>query len=379
VAQRTGFYKILKKYKRWTKDREVERRFKAEVINSPDSLFQLDLGYLLDQYIDVLGAVRTPLAASGISGLSGEGSQRSPAAELAHAIEAAPEIDFDIALTTVPLGPRASRATYWVHPDHIVEVEVLLLQHLRLHTRSEKSQSSSETSPHATLVRRPSSKIVEMHSSSEDDVGLLVLDQPESFARRQNASPVGSSEEIPGSLPAKAAANVRWTSSGEAAVIVGLDWNDSQLSVDSIAIAKIKRKYLETFLDPSASLDATDSAEEHTAAARRWLAEHTATQPIAGIVSKRTRFVGLYNNPTGGIWATLDTEIALTDSLHKTLKKNDWVSEARANSTSFPHAVLEIRREGHQMAGLIQLLDRSHLVSCIFFHYICLLSKPFSS
>ncbi|PVH98927.1 hypothetical protein DM02DRAFT_729576 [Periconia macrospinosa] len=63
VAQRIGFHKILKTYKRWTKDTALERHFSDAVANNPDSFYQLDLGYLLDQYIDVLGPLRAPFDA----------------------------------------------------------------------------------------------------------------------------------------------------------------------------------------------------------------------------------------------------------------------------------------------------------------------------
>ena len=53
VAQRTGFTKILKKYRRWTKDKELGHVFKDEISSRPDSLFQLDLAYLLDNCIKV--------------------------------------------------------------------------------------------------------------------------------------------------------------------------------------------------------------------------------------------------------------------------------------------------------------------------------------
>jgi SPX domain protein involved in polyphosphate accumulation len=49
--------------------------------------------------------------------------------------------------------------------------------------------------------------------------------------------------------------------------------------------------------------------------------------------------------------------------LYKDLADDDWTSAARGESPKqFPHAILEIRREGNQAMALIQTLDRSHLV-----------------
>ena len=72
VVQRTGFTKILKKYKRWTKDRDFGQVFKEHIVSEPDSLFQLDLSYLLDQYIDVLGALRAIFDTNATSTATGE-------------------------------------------------------------------------------------------------------------------------------------------------------------------------------------------------------------------------------------------------------------------------------------------------------------------
>lgn len=130
----------------------------------------------------------------------------------------------------------------------------------------------------------------------------------------------------------------------------------------------MERKRLQSFLDISVREDnmkhsENGSAKDNAPAVRQWLAEHQSTKPIAGAVSKRTRFTGLHNNSTGGIWATLDKDICLKDTLYKDLADDDWTSAARAESAKkFPHAVLEIRREGNQAMALIQTLDRSHLV-----------------
>ncbi|RMZ69261.1 spx domain-containing [Pyrenophora seminiperda CCB06] len=99
---------------------------------------------------------------------------------------------------------------------------------------------------------------------------------------------------------------------------------------------------------------------------RQWLSEHPSAKPIAGALSKRTRLTGLHNNTTGGIWATLDKDVYLKDTLHKDLEDDDWTSAARSESAKkFPHAILEIRREGNQAMSLIQTLDRTHLVERI--------------
>jgi SPX domain protein involved in polyphosphate accumulation len=49
-------------------------------------------------------------------------------------------------------------------------------------------------------------------------------------------------------------------------------------------------------------------------------------------------------------------------SSEQDLVNEDWPLTARLSAIQFPHAILEVRREGAQSASLIQTLDRSHLV-----------------
>ncbi|KAL1612516.1 hypothetical protein SLS60_000743 [Paraconiothyrium brasiliense] len=368
VAQRTGFRKMLKKYKRWTKDAELERQFKNEVTSSPTSFYQLDLGYLLDQYIEVLGALRAPFDAVGAFESPNGVKPSSPTVRISQTCRDGSELDFDLALSLTPLGSRGTKATYWIHPDHIVEAEVLLLQHLRLITAS--SPPTTRGSPEAPSLRRKSSTATDGFLGSEDGVGLLVLDHPESFAIKQNASSLGSGEETAGTLQIKAAGNARWTSSGDAALAL-----DFEKSPETLLTAKLDRKHLPSFLDISipraelnllnsrgnASSQAATDAEANVTAARQWLEGHEGVRPIVGICSKRTRFMGLHNNGAGGMWATLDRDIFMKSSLHNDLGTENWLSAGRAGSISFPHAVLEIRKEGAHASALIQTLDRSHL------------------
>ncbi|KAF2872495.1 hypothetical protein BDV95DRAFT_386073 [Massariosphaeria phaeospora] len=377
IAQRMGFYKILKKYKRWTRDPELAHRFKEEVTERPESFFQLDLGHLLDQYINVLGAIRAPFSGVGAPGVATDfANARSSTSRLTTCIEKGTTIDFDLALSSIPLGSGGNKATYWIHPDHIVEVEVLLLQHMQLYTGSTNHSNPSIISPYATPGRRKSSATADKYLGNEDYAGFIVLDHPESFAIKQNTSTVGASEQTSGTRWIRAAGHARWTSSGGAAVVVGLESNQNVPGTQNLHLAKLKRKHLEAFLDPTVLLNeqqdsavfnnnpeqqSKESTQENTIV-RHWLADHQEVRPIAGVCTRRTRFVGLHNGVNGGMWASLDRDCFMKSSLERNLKDDDWVLEARNNSTRFPHAILEIRIEGTHSTALLQTLERSHLV-----------------
>lgn len=335
------------------------------------------MGYLLDQYIDVLGALRAVFDGDGAPSSGFETSNaQSAAAQIARVLREGDELDFDLAMTTIPLGANGTNATYWIHPDHIVEAQVLLLQQMRLYAASSK-HSSTNQSGNATPARRKSSSAnTERCFDKEDDVALLVLDHAEAFAFKQNASTIGSSEASKTII--RAAANVRCVLSGKAAVVVCTDAQCQQpQSTCMVKKAKIETRTLKDFLDTStaengsyklstqqndkpAKCNDTDIAE-----VRRWMVEHKEAKPIAGVGSKRTRFIGLHNNSAGGIWATLDRDIYMKDTLEKDLVYDDWPSAARSKAIQFPHAILEVRREGAQATALVQALDRSHLVSLL--------------
>ena len=368
----------MKKYKRWTKDKELAHVFKQEIGSRPDSLFQLDLGYLLDQFVDALDTLRSAFDVDGTSAANATHvTGQSSAARISRSLEKGDDIDFDLALDTVPLGSKGNKATYWIHPDHVVEAQVLLFQHMRLYINKTRRNSSVRGTP---LRRYPSTANIDTYFGNEDTTGLVVLDHAEAFAFKQNASTIGAAEETQGVTGIKAAGQVRCCASEQAAVVVCTDADTPHPSPDSVRMAKMERKSLTRFLDTSADEDnvkhagsPTESTKDNALAIRQWLTEHQSTKPIAGALFKRTRFTGLHNNSAGGIWATLDRDVCFTESLYNDLQDDDWTVAARSESAKkFPHAILEIRREGNQATSLIQTLDRSHLVRQIPTVYISL-------
>ena len=367
----------MKKYKRWTKDKGLHHVFKEHLKGQPDNLFQLDLSYLLDQYMGVLGALRAVFDNDGAHGADYRtANAQSAAAHISKTLEEGDGLDFDLALSTIPLGSHGNRATYWIHPDHFVEAQVMLLQQMRLYTGS-PNPSPRNQSTHATPKRRQSSATnTARHLGKEDEVGLLVLDHAEAFAIKQNASTISAAEATKGNNLFKAAGNVHCVSSGEAVIVVCDEANGAQQTTSNIKSARLRVKSLPDYLDTDAEssqgvngrasqkngVEEDGEGEKDLTTVRKWLAKHKEVQPIAGVGSKRTRFVGLHNNSAGGVWATLDKDVYMKASMVKELAKNEWPSAARTNALNFPHAILEVRREGAQATSLIQSLERSHLV-----------------
>ncbi|KAH7061466.1 hypothetical protein B0J12DRAFT_695610 [Macrophomina phaseolina] len=385
-AQRLAFAKLLKKYKKWTHSEVLEQRFKEEVMSEPGTFSQTDLSSLLNHWSDTLHAVReayqagqspqtpkialsdeNPMDIAQFAGLRAVPSKIHAAAETAN------EVDLDTALSTLPLGPTGARATYWVHPEQVVEIQILLLQSLRLFEG--KATKSQPTSPFETPNRRCSSERLDGLNDRADDVGAVLIDDSERYARQRSATTVEETEETPGKPAARVLGSARWNSSGEAAVCVpcDVDADEGKRTV----CAKLKRKHLGNFLSlerpfhsrrPSGLSPIVENVSQSDTPQRdpiddlrSWLLSHRNFRPIAGISARRSRFVGMDNDPDHGVWATLDREICMKASLFSDLVENDWPKKARIDATTFPFAVLEVRCEGAQTNDLIRTLDNSHL------------------
>ncbi|TVY35065.1 Uncharacterized protein LOCC1_G007193 [Lachnellula occidentalis] len=59
TAQQTAFYKILKKYRKWTGSRSLEVRFNSEVLDDSKSFTKIDLEPLTSQYSNLLTILRS--------------------------------------------------------------------------------------------------------------------------------------------------------------------------------------------------------------------------------------------------------------------------------------------------------------------------------
>lgn len=401
-------------------------RFQQEVLSRPSCFSRKDFEPLLTQWTEVLAAVRAPFAAgatwttepTGLTERSGNQSQGSStaqaaapncvarshggaskgvsrsitsAAQLYSISESGSDVDFDTALAVLPLGRAAGKAAYWVHPDNLVELHVLLLQYMSLRktgnsSTSASDPSSSKTSRKGSMNGRGNGIL----GTSEDEAFVTICDDLRSFTERRSSATVKESENAPGATSEVAAASIRYTSKSEAMVVVGtssdaISSKRAHGTRQSVQKVKLKRKYLALLFDPEkqssdisgkpASGSGTEELEDNIPnpthgfeRVRKWLSHHAEVKPLVNLQSRRARFVGLRNNDTNGVWGTLDHHISMkmaTFDQMKNLDSSGDVPEASIENTErFPHAVLEVRWEGDAHAGLVRALDESHLVCC---------------
>ncbi|KAL8728964.1 MAG: hypothetical protein Q9166_005059 [cf. Caloplaca sp. 2 TL-2023] len=390
-AQKLAFVKLLKKYRKWTGSSTLESRFRLQVLDQPTAFSKRDFEPLLTQYTVVLAAVRAPFEHGGnnrskqrhpseaqinavcgafprqkgtreqrTTGANGK-STNSIAAELQTACQDCSDVEFDTALAISPLGRSGGKASYWVHPDNLVELHVLLLQYTRL-----RRTCSGTSTPEASVSRQRSRKESTsadgkcLVDGGDDDAGLIICDDLEKFARRRSGAPINDFEVSAGRLLEVAAATTRYRPTGEAVLAVNTSLIDALKPKTSGCFRSVvmKRKAVRYLFGSGLSKPRSDQLlqEENSENGqemeliRKWLISHPKVQPLAQLQCKRTRFVGLRNSEEGGMWATLDRDILMRqategffDSQEGDLAFGDLENGGFAR---FPFAVLEVRSEG---------------------------------
>ena len=389
-AQRLAFQKLLKKYRKWTGSPDLGKRFREEILDRPTSFSNINFQPLLERWTEVLVSVRAPFDAgadqryfpSHLHRKNGA-NHRIPVNGFTHKQDASTKsfsnasnlhstwasgsgIDIDTAFAILPLGSRAARALYWIHPDNLVQIHVLLLQYTRLQTSSH-AEAPSDT-PSSTSSPRGSIGAKESRSCPfiNDEVGLIVCDDLQQFARWRNSQTISDSEDRTGAIAGKAAASVRYSSSDDPVVVVGIGSEGTPKSGKPIK-AKFKRKDMLQLFDASpADQCANEFTPKDCEQVHQWFTEHQAVKPLVQLQSRRSRFVGLKNSDSSGLWAILDKDIQMRSVSREVLSNGKSLitpyecGDDRSNS--FPHAVLEVRVEGNDGAELITDLDASHLV-----------------
>ncbi|KAH0555773.1 hypothetical protein GP486_006283 [Trichoglossum hirsutum] len=458
-AQRLAFQKLLKKYKKWTGSPNLGKRFRQEILSQPTSFSNIDLEPLVAKWAAVLTAVREPFK-DGVSlepecggrrvnlaptpplppppppppaptkskikipatrdtsrgengttsaGRSGVGTN---AAHIHAVAENGSDVDLDTALATFPLGYPAGKATYWIHPDDLVQLQVLLLRHMRI--RAVQGKVQTPTSPSPTTSRRSSLTWRSGFGTEErgDETGLVIFDDLKRFAEAQSAATISDVEDREGRAAGKAVASVRWCADSEAVVVAGpspLDTpesaNPSGQSRRGPRMAKLKKKYIAALFDPKQpyaqrrgsdlvahGTESTESSVHSVEEVRAWLSRYEEVCPLVQVRSKRTRFHGANNSPFRGTWAALDRDIKMEKArleevgrignLTPPIEEGNLAFTASDDeSAEFPYAVLEVRWEGEGEDDLISALDDSHLTErvrgfSIETHAVAVLYKP---
>lgn len=350
ATQRTAFRKLLKKYKKWTGSAELEDRFREEVLDHQNSFTKLDLGHLLDDYSTTRQSIRT-LYDSQVHHAAGgkkpeveaQDGGSSSIKQLQDAVESGSKVFFDTNIATVPIGQDGTFASYFVHPENIIELQMLLLQHSRYYL-SRSRQNSVRTA----ISSQPQTPTFPGAVPVVADYHMLVADNLERFTKEQSGITVVDREHKIGNYPQQAQAAVRWALDGDALACL-------RSKSGRTRSACLKKKHIHDFFDPQAEFSAereeADTTERVEGLRDELLKNHT--MPLFHYSCSRSRLVGLDDNAQGLVLATLDSGIMI---------KKAGETEQERTKSAFPFALLLVRQEGKPKSGLLAALDKSYLV-----------------
>ena len=349
-TQRTAFRKLLKKYKKWTGSTQVDERFHRDALNDSKSFTKLDLGPLLDEYSVTLQHIRTLYEERIWQETPGAKRAPKPVAggaavtRLQDAAHSGSKAEFDTAIAAVPLGDSGTFASFFVHKENVVELQVLLLQHA--HYCMSRSRSNSLNEPISPVSSR---QAYENAAADTADYFAAEADDPIRFAQEQNTLTINDHEHKSGSMPQRAQLCARWTLD-EVAILA------RRSSPGKEQLARLKRKHATAFFNksqmfPSKKAALTDDDEKTLMTSREAYEKDVSSKHLYSYSSSRSRFIGIDGSPARTTLATLDTDI--------TIQGADTHSTERH---IFPFAVLLVRQEGLGNGGLLAAVDQTHLV-----------------
>ncbi|KAK4496185.1 hypothetical protein PRZ48_012165 [Zasmidium cellare] len=354
-AQRTAFRKLLKKYRKWTGSTTLDERFNKGVFDDPKGFNRFDAGPLLDTYSTLLHTIRVQYGK--LIGATPSSRPDTPLEtitegsatirELQDELDKEQKSAFDTSMLTVPLGKHSTFASYFVHPENVMELEVFLMQYAKYYLH--RSRNNSLASQIHDLSKLTSFTPAEPDVS---DFHTIAADDVDRFLDEQRSLKVEDLERRSGSIPQRTRAALRW--SEDELAMASLRTKNGKVSR-----ACMSQKNILDFFSKDEQFHAPlETAQgENGEAIERLRSDMMVkdnVRPLYHFASCRSRFVGLEDGEAGLCLATLDTNIRID--------KADAKAVDTKRASKFPFGVLTVRQEGFSSTQLLSILDESHLV-----------------
>lgn len=344
AVQKTAFRKILKKYRKWTGSTALQERLERDVFSS--GALQVDYAGYLQRLGKSTGVITTRLQEPMLTGQDPSRARRTRQRTLSQSnapaineISSRSVLHFDAALDEVPYGETGGSAYFWIHSEHLEQVETLLLRHMNLRDPGPSSRQSPASS---------TDDLSGSLKSTSDETHQVILDNTQRFIRDSNRT-----------RPSRAAVIARWNSAANALFTL------SSLSPRSEVTSpvSVKRKHVSGLIgrsyDQPGSLTASRRESEKV---RDYLSEHRDVKPLASVHSTRLRYTGMNNKKDIGSWATLDCSMRF-EAITEAAAVDTHGHESRGEA--FPYAVLHVRWEFSKMPELVRVLETSNLAESV--------------
>ncbi|ODV90509.1 hypothetical protein CANCADRAFT_2236 [Tortispora caseinolytica NRRL Y-17796] len=340
-VQLTGFRKLLKKYKKWSKSSELNKKF-LPLLEDPKSFARKDLTANFLEVSMLFDALRTP--------------------DLKPITSANTSFPRDITFEISALkDPPSGSISFWVHPDHVLEVELILLSNLTLVSSQGIERASTPRTPKSSAhqsrivyIEDPK-KLISVQDRSEPPQIVF----PQFNCNSRDKYDADDDEDDAG------AEDLRQAEPEPKEAIVFAPVGGIRYSV----IAVIPAKQAENMFIPEERQKITQLKDFYEAKlAVDWIASRNIS-PISAVRTTRTRFhsdtevnadqAASFASKT---WAVLNTNI-ICEKLNGDDK--DCLHNSPLEMTEFPNAVLEIKWTGRKPLWIDEQLTESHLVKRI--------------
>lgn len=341
-VQRTGFRKLLKKYKKWSHSSSLSERF-LPVLEAPSSFTNQDFTPIFLE----LSLLYNVLRQAKITSINASTPQTFQSSNQTI-------ITFDCEMVT----SLSSSAVFWIHPDNLVETKVTLLKNLSLVSDSslpanasytnlaaltEAAQHASDTPVDLTFTTflDDKKKFYSIQTNSEPGQIKTVLQssQPNKTLTPVLCSPVGGLRHFCIANLSEEQQNLILHSQYEAlsSTLKGMD------NISKLALGWVQKRHVSPIAKVSSQRTRFRYSEKFT---------ETMTTTGSEASSPNTYM----DSPD--IWATMDNNVKFS-KLAATLP--EW-NEEFEDTTEFPYCVLEIRWKGMNKPAWVSDLEQSHLV-----------------
>ena len=379
-AQHLAFRKLLKKYTKWTGSTELSQIFSRNVLILPSGFHNGNLNSLLRQWVAILAAVRAPFEA-GIRWSAGQAGGHSsvlndseealqsdqisrkrqiynsssadlgPPSDIVRSLQDENPASFDTAFSMDPLSSGETVASYWIHNDNLLQLQVLLLKYTGLQFSKKPSpHPSSSSSCHPLEASDSCFSIANVNNHSQ----MIICGNADQVVSRtsalKNRSLKHNSEQaIPGHFTTVSIPNLLQLQK----VIRDHEYPNtgaipqSRHPMSGKDLSRTILKYLQ---------DQAPVSTRHLAQGPDFPSNMA---PLAVVRQQRQRFSGFQNDAHSHVFATLDHNISY-EKVHTNAKAVN-IDVGGKLSETFAHAVLTLRFRGQGPQSLIDALEETHL------------------
>ncbi|KAK9454052.1 hypothetical protein V1511DRAFT_489013 [Dipodascopsis uninucleata] len=304
-AHRIAFLKFVKTYNKYSHTSSMSTMFSV-LVESPKSFTKKNFTNMIVEFSFLYDSVRR-FSQQSLRFFSKSNRDSFSSGDL----------DFESASTMA-----SSSFIFWIHPDNLVELKVLLLKYLSILPSESMYRQSLQLNDEYAI---------------ESNTRIVYVNGITAFA-------------------AICDKNLNRNDVARAVADLDVDNPDAILCIPNGATLSGRRKYIESIVNGSTNPNDLQQLDSIGKSVLSWLDKQSA-RPSVGVSVKRIRYEQLASSGST-VWATLDSSI----SFNRVETHSGWLDSCDSrDQTKLPYSVLEIRWQGTEPKWLSELKN-SHTV-----------------